>query len=59
VAREPVFDAIATLDGLRRWWTTVVTGSAASGRTLRFGFAGLEEQIVIRVDAVRPLSAIT
>lgn len=58
-AREPVFDAIATLDGLRRWWTTIVTGSAAPGGTLRFGFAGLDEQIVMRVDAVRPLSALT
>ena len=59
VPRERVFDAIATVDGLRRWWTTIVTGSAASGGTLRFGFAGLDEQIVMRVDAVRPLSAIT
>ena len=54
-----VFAAIATLDGLRGWWTTIVTGSAAAGGTLRFGFAGLEEQIVMRVDAVRPPSAIT
>jgi hypothetical protein len=52
-------DAIATLDGLRRWWTTIVTGSAAPGGTLRFGFAGLDEQIVMRADVVRPLSAIT
>jgi uncharacterized protein YndB with AHSA1/START domain len=59
VARERVFDAIATLDGLRRWWTTIVTGSAAPGGTLRFGFAGLDEQIVMRVDVVRPLSVIT
>jgi uncharacterized protein YndB with AHSA1/START domain len=58
-AREPVFDAIATLDGLRRWWTTTVTGSATPGGTLRFGFAGLDEQIVMRVDVVRPLSALT
>jgi hypothetical protein len=58
-AREPVFDAIATPDGLRRWWTTTVTGSAAPGGTLRFGFAGLDEQILMRVDAVRPLSALT
>jgi uncharacterized protein YndB with AHSA1/START domain len=57
--RERVFDAVATLDGLCRWWTTIVTGSAAPGGTLRFGFAGLEEQIVMRVDAVRPLTAIT
>ena len=59
VAREQVFDAIATLDGPRRWWTTIVTGSATPGGTLRFGFAGLDEQIVMRVDMARPLSAIT
>ena len=29
-ARERVFDAIGTLDGPRHWWTTIVTGSAAS-----------------------------
>jgi uncharacterized protein YndB with AHSA1/START domain len=54
-----VFDALTTLDGLHRWWTTIVTGSADPGGTLRFGFAGLDEQIVMRVDAVRPRSAIT
>jgi uncharacterized protein YndB with AHSA1/START domain len=58
-AREPVFDAIATLDGLRRWWTTTVTGSTTPGGALRSGFAGLDEQIVMRVDAVRPPSALT
>ena len=58
-ARERVFGAIATLDGLRRWRTTIVTGSATPGGTLRFGFAGPDEQIVMRVDVVRPLSAIT
>ncbi|MBV8430556.1 MAG: SRPBCC domain-containing protein [Solirubrobacterales bacterium] len=58
-ATERAFDAIATLHGLRRWWTTIVTGSADRGATLRFGFAGLDEQIVMRVDEVRPPSAIT
>jgi uncharacterized protein YndB with AHSA1/START domain len=58
VARERVFDAIATLDGLRRWWTTIVTGSATRGGTLRFGFAGLDEQIVMRVDDARPPLAV-
>ena len=57
-ARQRVFDAIATLDGARHWWTTVVTGSAAAGGELRFGFAGLDEQIVMRVDALRPPSAV-
>jgi hypothetical protein len=57
-ARQCVFDAIATLDGPRHWWTTVVTGSAAAGGELRFGFAGLDEQIVMRVDALQPPSAV-
>jgi uncharacterized protein YndB with AHSA1/START domain len=52
--RERVFDAIATLDGPRHWWTTIVTGSAAAGSELCFGFAGLDEQIVMHVDVVRP-----
>jgi uncharacterized protein YndB with AHSA1/START domain len=56
---EKVFGAIATVDGLRRWWTAIVTGFAVPGGTLRFGFAGLDEQIVMHVDAVRPPSAIT
>jgi hypothetical protein len=53
-ARERVFGAIATLDGPRRWWTTIVTGSAAAGDELCFGFAGLDEQIVMQVDFARP-----
>jgi uncharacterized protein YndB with AHSA1/START domain len=57
-ARECVFDAIATLDGPCHWWTTIVTGSAAPGGELRFGFAGLDEQIVMRVDDVRPPFAV-
>jgi uncharacterized protein YndB with AHSA1/START domain len=57
-ARERVFGAIATLDGPRHWWTTIVTGSATPGGELRFGFAGLDEQIVMRVDDVRPPLAV-
>jgi uncharacterized protein YndB with AHSA1/START domain len=52
--REHVFDAIATLDGPRRWWTTKVTGSAEAGGELRFGFAGLDEQMVMRVTTNQP-----
>ena len=48
--REDVFDAIATVAGPRHWWTTKVTGSAAVGGELRFGFAGLDEQMVMRVS---------
>ena len=53
-ARERVFGAIATLDGPRHWWTTIVTGSAALRGELRFGFTGLDELIIMRVDDVRP-----
>jgi uncharacterized protein YndB with AHSA1/START domain len=49
--REEAFAAIATLDGLRGWWTEIVTGSPEPGGELRFGFAGLDEHIVMRVDA--------
>jgi uncharacterized protein YndB with AHSA1/START domain len=56
--RERVFDAIATVGGPRRWWTTKVTGSAAAGGELRFGFAGLDEQMVMRVSTNRRPSAV-
>jgi uncharacterized protein YndB with AHSA1/START domain len=54
-----VFDAIATVDGPRHWWTTIVTGSADPGAELRFGFEGLDEQIVMRVDAREPSALVT
>jgi uncharacterized protein YndB with AHSA1/START domain len=49
--REQAFDAIASLDGPRGWWTSIVSGSPAPGGELRFGFEGLDEHIVMRVDA--------
>ena len=57
-ARERVFEAIATVDGPRHWWTTIVTGSAALGGELRFGFVGLDEEIVMRVDALKAPSLV-
>jgi uncharacterized protein YndB with AHSA1/START domain len=56
--RERVFDAIATLEGPSHWWTTIVTGSAEVGDELRFGFAGLDERIVMRVEHARPPLAV-
>jgi hypothetical protein len=55
---EDVFDAIATVDGPRHWWTTKVTGSAAVGSELCFGFAGLDEQMIMRVSASQWPSAV-
>jgi uncharacterized protein YndB with AHSA1/START domain len=50
-SRDQAFDAIASLDGLRGWWTAIVGGDTAPGGELRFGFEGLDEHIVMRVDA--------
>jgi uncharacterized protein YndB with AHSA1/START domain len=47
---EPVFKAIATVEGLQGWWTTLVSGSGSSGGELRFGFEGLKEHIIMRVE---------
>jgi uncharacterized protein YndB with AHSA1/START domain len=52
-ARERVWDAVGTAAGPRQWWTTEVSGSAAAGGELRFGFAGLTEEIVMLVVASR------
>jgi uncharacterized protein YndB with AHSA1/START domain len=53
--RERVFDAVATVDGLRGWWTSDVTGSPSPGDELRFGFDEVDEWIAMRVDrAERP-----
>jgi len=50
-----VYDALASLDGLRGWWTTIVSGEADAGGTIRFEFAGMDERILMHVDvAERP-----
>ncbi|MDB5213239.1 MAG: Activator of Hsp90 ATPase 1 family protein [Myxococcaceae bacterium] len=52
---ERVFDAIATLDGLRGWWTPLVSGSPSTGGDVRFEFRGMDEHIVMHVErASRP-----
>ncbi len=56
---ERVFDAIATVDGPRHWWTAEVSGSAAADGELRFEFAGLDELMVMRVTARQRPSAVT
>jgi uncharacterized protein YndB with AHSA1/START domain len=56
---ERIFDALTTLHGLSRWWTPVVSGDPTAGGEVRFGFAGLDEEIVMRVeDAARPSTVI-
>lgn len=45
-----VFDALATLQGVRGWWSPIVTGNPSPGKELVVGFEGLDEQIRLRVD---------
>jgi uncharacterized protein YndB with AHSA1/START domain len=47
---ERVFDSLTTLDGLRGWWTPIVSGSPTTGGEITFGFSGMDEHIVMRVD---------
>lgn len=52
--RERVYEVITTLDGLRGWWTTRVSGNAALGERIRFEFPGATDHIVMRVDLLEP-----
>ena len=51
--RERVFDAVATVEGVRGWWTPIASGSPAAGGELHLGFAGLGEHIALRVEEAR------
>jgi uncharacterized protein YndB with AHSA1/START domain len=58
-ARERVFDALTTLEGLAGWWTSLVSGTPTAGGKVEFAFAGLDEKIVMRVEeATRPSTVI-
>jgi uncharacterized protein YndB with AHSA1/START domain len=48
--RAKVYEALTTLEGLAGWWTPIVHGSPTSGGAITFGFGGLDETIVMRVD---------
>lgn len=52
--QQQVFDAVATLQGLRGWWTPIVAGLSTQGGTLAFGFEGIDEAIVMRVEEATP-----
>jgi len=57
-ARERIFDALTTLEGLAAWWTRLVSGTPTASGELRFGFSGLDEKIVMRVDKTTPPSTV-
>ncbi len=52
---ERLFDAIATPDGVRGWWTRLVSGSSG---TLRLEFEGVDEHIDLRVVASQRTTAV-
>jgi uncharacterized protein YndB with AHSA1/START domain len=51
---ERVFEHIATLEGIRGWWTPIVAGSTDPGGEIHLGYAGMDEHIVMRVVASEP-----
>ncbi len=53
-----VFDAITSMEGLREWWTPLVSGSTDVGSDVRFDFEGLDEHVVMRVDEATPPSKV-
>jgi uncharacterized protein YndB with AHSA1/START domain len=58
VPRERLFDALTTLTGLGAWWTPIVSGSASVAGEIEFGFNGLDEKIVMRVEQATPHCAV-
>jgi uncharacterized protein YndB with AHSA1/START domain len=46
---ERLFDAVATPDGIRGWWTRLVSGASDGEGALRLGFEGMDEHIDLRV----------
>jgi uncharacterized protein YndB with AHSA1/START domain len=59
VPADRIFDALTTLEGLAGWWTPIVSGTPTPGGEIRFGFTGLDEEIVMHVhQATRPSTVI-
>ncbi len=49
-----VFDAVATREGVARWWTRDVDGESRPGGTLAFRFGGPEPAAVMEVAELSP-----
>jgi uncharacterized protein YndB with AHSA1/START domain len=52
--QEQVYDALATVEGLSRWWTADVRGDATLGGKLSFYFGGSEPSAVMDVVELDP-----
>jgi hypothetical protein len=53
-----VYDAVATRDGVARWWTRDVDGEARVGDRLAFSFGGPEPAAVMQVAELTPPSQV-
>jgi hypothetical protein len=49
---DRVLPALTTLDGVRGWWSPIVTGGTGAGATFHVGFEGLDESITVEVARV-------
>jgi uncharacterized protein YndB with AHSA1/START domain len=54
VPQEQVYEALATKDGITRWWTHEIHGDAAPGGKLEFFFGGTEPSAVMEVTELVP-----
>lgn len=50
--RERVHEALSTIDGLSKWWTTTTEGASAPGETIAFRFG--EHVTAMRVESLDP-----
>jgi uncharacterized protein YndB with AHSA1/START domain len=39
---DKVFDALTTIEGLRGWWSSTASGSAAKGDIIKYGFCDMQ-----------------
>jgi uncharacterized protein YndB with AHSA1/START domain len=53
VPAKAVFEAVSTPQGLRRWWSENLTGSANPGDELRLEFVGGAHEARIRLESAR------
>jgi hypothetical protein len=49
-----VYERLATVDGLQRWWTTDVRGTSAVGETISFFFGGADRSCAMEVRELTP-----
>jgi len=47
-----VYDAVATRDGVARWWTREIDGESEPGGTLRFRFGRPQPSAVMKVAEI-------